>query len=248
MLDINKILQQPVERKFRLWHVPISGLVVGLFAALVIGQIAPLFSMPAELGQMPLQPSPEYLSRYNAAHRQMFCGNYATYFAIVGGLIGLAAGIVGARRNWLVSLMATSLSGALAGMIGGYLLGMGVAVCIQGNISESMNFIGIPIEPIVQTTALQCFIWSMIGMATGSSLTVANSGLARIAKGIEGGLAGGLVAGTINSLVVATFYSLSNAFLVVPETLSQRIIWASIGGLCINFGLIRGLVKPKQVQ
>ena len=223
-----------------------SAMLASVAGAVIVGQIGNVFEMSPNFVDMPLQPSPEYLARYNAAVSEMLSRNYSIHFAIIGALLGLAIGMIGAVRNRIRSLVAASIGGALAAAIGGFLLGLAAAYSVQVNHGESISLFGVNIEPIVQTTALQCFIWSLVGMGIGCGWTIAVWGPKQIVKGIEGGLIGGLLAGVIHSMFAASVFSGSNAFSFVPEKQMERIVWAAICGASICFGLIYSVANRLQ--
>jgi hypothetical protein len=222
-------------------------LIVAFFSsvagAVIVGQVGDVAKMPADFADMPLNPSPEYLARYNAAVSVFRSRNYAIQFSILGGLLGLAVGTAGALRNRLACLAAASMGGLVAGLVGGFLLGLSAAYCVQINKGESMNLLGLNVEPIVQTTALQCFVWAVTGIGIGSGWTLVNWGPKRLLKGLEGGLIGGLLAGIVCSLVAAVVFSGSSAFSFIPEHTTERIIWSAIGGASVVLGLIYAVSK-----
>ncbi|HUP78394.1 MAG TPA: hypothetical protein VM260_07485 [Pirellula sp.] len=234
--------------KMTVWFLLTSAFLASVAGSVIVGQIGNLFKMPPDFVDMPLAPSPEYLAHYNAAISEFHSRNYAIHFAIVGALLGLAIGMTGPTKNRLGSAAVTSINGAIAAAIGGFLLGLSGAYCVQVNHGESINLLGVIVEPIVQTTALQCFVWVLIGIGIGIGWTLVVWGPKRILNGIEGGLIGGLLAGVINSMFAASFFSGSSAFSFIPEKLAERIVWAAIGGSSICLGLIYSVVNrlPKE--
>ena len=228
--------------KLTVWFLLTSAFLASVAGSVVVGQIGNLFKMPPDFVDMPLAPSPEYLARYDAAISEFHSRNYAIHFAIMGALLGLAIGMTGATKNRLGSA-AASISGAIAAAIGGFLLGLSATYCVRVNHGESINLAGVNVEPIVQTTALQCFVWILIGIGIGSGWTLAEWGSKRILNGIEGGLIGGLLAGVIHSMFAASFFSGSSAFSFIPEKLVERIVWAAICGTSISLGLIYSVVN-----
>ena len=236
------------ESKIPVWLLLASAMIASVAGAVIVGLIGNVFEMPSDFVDMPLQPSPEYLARYNSAISEMRSRNYAIHFAIIGASLGLAIGMMGVIRNRMRSLVAASSGGALASGIGGFLLGLAAAYSVQVNHGESINLFGVNIEPIVQTTALQCFIWSLVGIGIGSGWTLAVWGPKQIANGIEGGLIGGLLAGVIHSMIAASFFTSSNAFSFVPERQMERIVWAAICGACICLGLVYSVTNRLQIR
>ena len=236
------------ESKMTVWLLLTSALLASVAGALLVGKIGNLFEMPPDFVDMPLQPSPKYLARYNAAISEFHSRNYAIHFAIIGALLGLAIGMTGAVRNRLGSLVVASIGGSIAAAVGGFLLGLSAAYSVQVNHGESINLFGVNVEPIVQTTALQCFVWALIGIGIGSGWTAAVWGPKRILNGLEGGLIGGLLGGVIHSMVAASFFSSSNAFSFIPEKQMERILWAAICGTSICLGLIYSVANRLQKE
>jgi hypothetical protein len=226
------------EPKKNPWFMLILALLASVAGSVIVGQVGNIAKMPPDFADMPLSPSPEYLARYNAALSAFRSQNYAIQISILGGLLGLAIGIAGASTNRFASAAAASIGGAAAALAGGFLLGLSAAYCVQINNGESMNLMGVNVEPIVQTTALQCFVWAVTGIGIGVGWTLANWGPKRILKGIEGGLVGGLLAGIVYTVVAATAFSGSSAFSFIPEQYLERIVWSAVCGTSVCLGLI----------
>jgi hypothetical protein len=229
--------------KMTFWLLLTAALLVSVAGSVVVGQIGNLFKMPPDFVDMPLAPSPEYLARYNAAISEFHSRNYAIHFAIMGALLGLAIGLMVGTKNRLGSAALASISGAIAAAIGGFFLGLSAAYLVKVSHGESINLLGVNIEPIVQTTALQCFVWALIGIGIGIGCTLVVWGPKRILNGIKGGLIGGLLAGVVHSMVAASLFSGSSAFSFIPESLTERILWAAICGSCICVGLFYSVVN-----
>lgn len=218
-------------------------LLASVLAALAVGQVGNVFVMPQDFSNMPLQPSSELLARYNAAVSMMMAGNYATHFAILGASLGAAIGLAGGTRNRWLFTFTTALGGMLAGAIGGYVMGLASSYLVNEIQGESVKLLGMVIDPMLQTTALQCFIWSLIGVGIGCGCTLANRQHIGIMAGIEIGLMGGVLGGLTYSISAAMLFSVANAFLFIPEKLTERIVWAAIGGLSIAIGLVYSVAK-----
>ena len=231
--------------------IPISKIKIGclVFAALLssvgcavlLEKVGLLYELPLEFIEMPMNPSNAYMVRYKVAIREMLCGNYTVHFAIFGSMLGLALGAVGAAKNRIFSIAAgtigASIGGALFAAIGGFLLGWIAAFCIDINW-ETIRLIGFPVDPLVQTTLLQCLIWACIGIGIGLGCTLPEFSLARIAKGFQGGVLGGLLAGVTSSLVAAVLFSGTSAANFVPDDFNQRMVWAAICGVGTCLGLL----------
>lgn len=227
------------------WLTIVAAMLAGLAAALVIGQLGNVFKMSPDFDNIPLTPSPEYMARYNAAMSEYQSRNYAVHFTIIGAVLGLGIGAVGTVKNRVQALIASSIGGAMAGVVGGLLLGTAASYSVQVNRGEAINAWGVPIEPIVQTTAMQCFVWTMLGIGIGCGWTATVWGRKYIPKGIEGGLIGGLLAGVVHCIVASIFFTNSSGFTFVPESLIERIVWATLCSTCIGLGLIYSTATPR---
>ncbi len=224
----------------------VAAIVACLAGAFIIQQTGNVVAMSPEFVDIPLVPSPEYMARYNAAFADYRSRNYAIHFVTIGSLLGLAIGSAGTVTHRLRSLMAAGLGGALAGGVGGYLLGLAAAYSVQINRGEAINLLGVQVEPIVQTTALQCFVWALIGIGIGCGWTVAAWGRERVLRGVEGGVLGGLLAGVAHCIFTSIVFSNSSGFTFIPDKLVEKLFWAALCGSCVCLGLIYSVLRsPK---
>ena len=228
-------------RKFTICGLTVAALIASVGYAVLIEKFGILYKLPLEFLEFPMSPSNAYMVRYKVAFREMLCGNYAIHFSVVGALLGLALGTVGAARNCMSAIAASIIGGGVGGAIfaatGGFLLGMIASFCFDINW-ETIRFIGFHVDPFVQTTLLQCAIWACVGIGIGLGCTLTTGSIARMVRGIRGGLIGGLLAGIVYSVLAAIFFSGSNSFDFVPKNLIERTVWATIGGLSICYGLV----------
>jgi hypothetical protein len=206
----------------------ILGAVAGI---LIVMRIDPLFSMPNEFADYPIQPSTEYMIRYHAALRFMYSLNYAIYFAILGTGIGLTTGICAGGNRRLTAMIVTGLCGGVFGALGGYASGWGVALALQ-NSGREIPFLGLQIEPIIQSTAMQCFVWTFIAIGVGLGFSVATS--RSIGKGIQIGIIGGCLFGVGFTLIEGICFPSANSFLVVPTSVLEKLTWAAFAGLTLG--------------
>lgn len=211
--------------------------LAGIVGALLVAELSALFSMPEEFQAIPLNASAEYMARYHRAFQSMFASSYTCYFATMGSVIGLAVGVCGALGRRRPSALASLAGGGLTGAVGGFVLGMIAVVFLRNNINRTIDILGVPVEPMVQSTALQCGVWVLIGMGIGCGWTLSVWGKQKLASGIEGGVLGGLLAGFVYSALAAIAFSNSNAFLFVPEWLVERVVWGGVCGLGLGCGL-----------
>jgi hypothetical protein len=204
------------------------GAVMGI---IVVIWIDPLFSMPDEFADYPIQPSTEYMIRYHAALRVMYSLNYAIYFGILGTGIGLATGICAGGNRRLTAMAVTGLWGSVFGSIGGYAGGWGVALALQ-NSGKEIPFLGLQIEPIIQSTAMQCFVWTFIAIGVASGFSVATS--RSLGKAIQIGIIGGCLVGVGYTLIEGLCFPSANSFLVVPTSILEKLTWAAFAGLTLG--------------
>ena len=204
------------------------GAVVGIFVEM---QIEPIFSMPNEFADYPIQPTTEYMIRYHAALRFMCSCNFAIYFAIVGLGIGLFMGLFGGGKRRLSAMASSGSLGSVFGAIGGYLSGLSVAYATQ-NSGRAIPFLGLQIEPIVQTTAMQCFVWSIVALGVGLGFSVATG--SSIGKGLQAGFLAGCLIGVVYTLVEGICFPSTNGFLIVPISAFEKLTWASLAGITIG--------------
>ncbi len=204
------------------------GAIVGIF---VVTQIEPIFSMPNEFADYPIQPTTEYMVRYHAALRFMYSSNFAIYFAILGLGIGLFAGLFAGGKRRLAASASSGFLGCVFGAIGGLLSGLSVAFALQ-NSGRAIPFLGLQIEPIVQTTAMQCFVWAIVATGVGLGFSVATG--SSIGKGIQMGLIAGCLVGVGYTLVEGICFPSVNGFLVVPISTYEKLTWAALAGITIG--------------
>lgn len=221
----------------------VAVVLASVFGALAIGQIGNVFKMSPDFVNMPLHPSQEYMARYNKALAEFHSRNYAVHFSILGTLLGLAIGGVGVVGNRMRSVAAGLVGGAVGAVVGGFLLGQISAYAVEVYRGEAINLWGMSIEPIIQTTALQCFVWAIIGVGIGCCWAAAVWGPNRALKGVEGGLIGGLLAGVVHSMVAACLFTSSSGFTFIPADATERILWAVSCGTCTFFGLFYSLAR-----
>jgi hypothetical protein len=233
-------IQQNSLSKFKIGCLAVAALLASIACSRLISTEPAPFQLPMEFEDVPMNPSGAYMARYKVAFRDMLCGNYTIHFATCGALLGLALGALGATRNNALSNVAAILGGVVGGALlaglGGFLLGQFASFGIE-NDWQTTRFLGFQVDPFIQTTLLQCFIWAFIGIGIGLGCTTPSFSFARILKGIQGGLIGGAVAGTIYSVIAAVFFSTSSAIDFVPKEQMERTIWAILCGLSIYAGL-----------
>jgi hypothetical protein len=233
-------IQQNSLSKFKIGCLAIAAILSSIACSRLISTEPAPFQLPMEFEDVPMNPSSAYMARYKVAFRDMLCGNYAIHFATCGALLGLALGALGATRNNALSnakaILGGVVGGALLAGLGGFLLGQIASFGIENNW-DTTRLLGFQIDPFIQSTLLQCFIWACVGSGIGLGCTTPTISFARMLKGIQGGLIGGAIAGTIFSVVAAVFFSTSSAIDFVPKEQMERTVWAILCGLSIYAGL-----------
>jgi hypothetical protein len=214
-----------------------AALIASVAGAFAIGLVGELYSLPEEFVVMPESASAAMMARYKTTLREMLSMNYAVHFAMLGGLLGLAFGLTLSSKRRILTAIASIVGGATFAALGGWVLGRCAVYCLQAGNGSSVFLLGYQIDPMVQTTALQCFIWSCIGIGIGAGLVLVQKGPSFLAAGVKGGLLGGLLAGFACSMVIAVAYSESNAYVFVPVDQTERIVWAAICGFGVFLGL-----------
>ncbi len=232
------------------WSIPwllTLTMLAGMLSALIIQAIDPVFQMPSDIGPWPFQPSQEYLDRYYAASSWMISRNYAVYFSVLGAFVGLTLGTVGSKHIRFVSIIGAASGGAGLGGIGGYLVGLMTSALLQHG-GEPINLLGVSVEPIVQTAGLQCLAWSFVGLGIGVGWSAGQWRSGTIAQVIGSGLIGGIAAGLVYTLISAIVFSDSNAVMIVPRTVMERILWSCACSACVGVGFQRLSLRAPKLQ
>jgi len=232
--------------KFKAVCLVIAALIASFGSVMFIERCGVLFELSSEFAEIPMSPSTDYMVRYRIAFRELLTGNYAIHFGALGALLGLAIGMAGASKNQAASVATAIFGGFVGGAIfatlGGFVLGWITSLGIEVNW-ETVRFIGYHVDPFIQSTLLQCVIWSVIGIGIGIGCTLSSLSLQRVFQGVQGGLLGGVLAGILHSISAAIFFSGSSAFDFVPVNFSERIVWALTCGISICVGLLYSLAN-----
>jgi|GEM_PF-1675344 len=232
--------------KFKAFCLLMAALIASFGSVMFIERSGILRELPSEFAELPMSPSKEYMARYRMAFRELLTGNYAIHFGALGALLGLAIGMVGTSKNQTASIGSAIFGGFVGGAmfatLGGFVLGWITTLGLEVNW-ETIRFIGFHVDPFVQSTLLQCAIWSVMGIGIGIGCTLSSFSIQRVFRGVRGGLFGGVLAGILHSISAAIFFSGSSAFDFVPVNFSERIVWALTCGICICIGLLYSLAK-----
>jgi hypothetical protein len=220
-----------VQGKFTLIGLMVGPMAGALLGIVIVNQLDPIFAMPDEFANYPVQPSTEYMVRYHAAHRFMLSNNYAIYFATLGGLMGLGMGAVSGGTKRFTAMISSCFCGLIFGALGGFLSGLTVAGAIK-NSGEAIPILGLSMEPIIQTTLMHSIVWAVVGIGVGGGFVAATTG--SIGKGILVGVLAGILSGVVYTLLAAIAFPHANGFLVLPYSLPEKLTWAACGGICLG--------------
>ncbi len=195
--------------------------LAGIVAALAIQQIYPTFFMPAELGDYPFEPSPEYVAKYNAALRGMYIKNYVLVFTVIGILFSIAIGM-SAKSRIVQTTLLTAISAVVGGVIGGVLCGLFVAnALIVSGRSIDLGFLSV--DPLVQSILIHfvAFFCLLAGLITGAALMQPRP----IQRTLTGAAMWGGVATLLQVVVGSIAFPNASVFAVIPATLVETTVW-----------------------
>lgn len=205
----------------------------GLVAVGIINSIHPVFEIVA-LAELPIDPSAEQMAEYLKVHVDYFGRNYAVYLAILGGLLGLAIGLVTTPGKRFLSAIAGISLGAISGAVAGYLGGTQTA----GEIVRAAD------QSLVISSCLGFAVWAAIVTPICIAIGAIQGGASQAAKAAVAALIGCVLAVVAQVLVFALAFPATNLIRLVPETLPERLCWVAISGLVLGLMLSMGM-KPE---
>ena len=175
--------------------------------------------------------------------------NPVLFAVVLGGLVGLGLGIVGA---WSVDARVEKrLSLALGGACGlaGGLLGAGLGTPISNAIVHTMHGLSEAAQSVLLALG-QASGWGIFGLILGGGLGGARRASRLAWQGALGGLAGGLAGGiALNLLTQGDVSALGDAPLSAVERLKQAAGLAALGGLtALGISLAPQLVRESWVR
>ncbi len=217
--------------------------IIGSLAGVALVMLVhPLFTMPDNLGSMPLIPSPEYMASYNSAYQKMSIGNSAVNFSLIGVALGLAFALpIATRARPLPSLLTALLGllgGATGGAVGGFLLAQ--ASTTQGRLT----FQGFTFDPMLQAVLFQSLCWGGIGAGIGAAVGAYQK--LKISTGVAAGIAGGITAAVVHAVIGSIFFPDTGLVDLIPPSTLEGFLWAiycaSALALAMHFVMRRALV------
>lgn len=212
----------------------IGCLVLGALLGLgLVLQIDPVLQMPEELGSWPMNPTAEYIAKYNQAYSRMWMGNLLIDFAIIGFLTAFVPALLSARRASIGSRFAmvvlSLIGGGSAGLVTGLMLGS--AHSTQGRLT----LLGWMMDPMLQSVLFHTICWSGIGMGIGAAM--AKGYKQPVANGIVGGLLGGFMAAMLHALVGSILFPSSDMANLLPPNATERFLWVAYSSAAIGAGI-----------
>ena len=226
-----------------LWSTLALGVAGGL-AAVAIHFIDPVVLMPEDLGPYPMSPSPEYVQQYNAGVLNMATKNTALYMGLISTTAALALSLTCMNRLGLRGAACWVGTALFAGCLGGYLAGW-LAAQVQLSGTEPIQWLGIVLDPMVQSLLIQALAWSLvgIGLLAGSALGAGNtSGIGRV---IGHGLYAGCGAAVLFELISSFVFPGANLSHVVPAKLPVKLAWVGCACLMLILAMVVGSRQKK---
>lgn len=213
-----------------------------LMASLVIGALLgialvlpldPVISMPEELGSWPINPTAEYMAKYNQAYSKMWMGNLAINFALIGVATGAVPALMFARRasagSRVAMVLLSLLGGGLAGLVTGLMLAS--AHSTQGRF----NLLGWNLDPMFQSVLFHTICWSSIGIGIGAAIAMGRR--QPVSKGIMGGLMGGFIAAMLHALIGSIVFPSSDMANLLPPNAIEKFLWVAYSAAALGGGI-----------
>lgn len=199
----------------------------------ILTPLDPVITMPEELGSWPISPTPEYTVRYNKAYTNMWMGNLAIAFALIGLATGAITSVLSARgaltKGRLLMPILSMLGGGISGLVTGWLLSS--AHSTQGRL----DVFGWQLDPMLQAVLFQTLVWSGIGSGVGVALALGHN--QPIGKGIAGGLLGGFAAAILHALLGSIIFPNSDMANLLPPNTTERFVWVAYSAACLGGGI-----------
>ncbi len=212
--------------------LPLSVLacVVGsLIGMVIVHGIEPLFAY-ADLPELGIAPKPELVQQHLAATYDFWSKNFAVDFAIIGLCLGAALGCVADRARRANSMVLGAILGAIGGAVASYIVGRFIAEAIIQSADQSL----------VQSTIFHFAVWSaMLAPALGV-IGYLHRGIAAAPSFALGGVGLGVLVAVVHNLVFSVAFSKANLLMIMPASLTERIVWAVVCGSVVGLGLSLG--------
>lgn len=224
------------------WVALVGATAAGLFlaswlAVAAIEAIDPVVGMPEDLGPYPFAPSPEYLQRYNAAVLNMTTKNSMLYFGLMGASAAMAMALPRLRRLGTRGVACLVGLTSLTGCLGGYLAGW-LAAHVQTVGVDSVQLLGITIDPMIQSILIQGVAWSLTTMGLFVGLALGERQAVGIMPAIGYGIVVGFGAAVLFDLLSSIVFPSIHLSQVIPAKLVVKLVWVSCACLMIVVAMI----------
>jgi hypothetical protein len=215
--------------------------VTGAVAAAIVSKIVEDFGRPFQLppeatAGIGVSPTSEQAARVTAAKLIRDGKNLYVTFAIMGGGIGLAFGIV-------MGLLCRSTRGALLGFAGGAVFGAGLgvagayAVLHVGYLASSST----ALENEHKIIFAHLAGWAITGLGVGLGASLAMLDRRALLRGLLAAFAGGLIGGGLYVPIAAVLMPSVDTDLVIPDSWTAKLVWIAVPAVLMGVSLGRAL-------
>lgn len=227
---------------YLIWEPRIRGLLavcVLLSAWILVVSLSayPFFPMP-NLPEQGISPKPEIVKLYRDAGVEFYTRNYAVLFGAIGLVLGALIALMTTQKR-MASAVTASTVGALLGSIGGYTVGYYVYLAIAASTDQSL----------VQSCLFHFLIWGIPVAGVVLAVSGLHNSPDNIGKQTIASLVVVLVAAVGYGMISTVLFPNANQLQLVPDSTSERIVWAISYPMMIGVGLLYGLrISPQQKQ
>lgn len=203
--------------------------VGGLVGAGVIHAIAPVFPY-ADLPELGIAPPPELVAKHRDATLAFWSQNFAIDFAILGLCLGAAVGCVADRNRRVAAIVLGAVCGSIGGAIASFVLGRFIALAIIQSADQSL----------VQSTIFHFIAWSAMLAPALAAIGFLHRGIIAAPSFALGGIGLGVLAAVTYNLAFSVAFSQANLLMLVPVSLTERIVWGAVCAAAVGLGLSLG--------
>jgi hypothetical protein len=215
----------------------LTGAVAAIAASLLVEEFGHPFALSAEAtAGIGVVPTPEQAARVTLAKRVRDGKNLYVTFALMGGEIGLAFGVV-------LGLLRRSTRAALLGLAGGAVFGAGLGAAggfAVGSVSEFLKSAA-SLENEHRVIIAHLAGWAITGIGIGMGAALGMGERRAVVKGLLAGFAGGLIGGGIYVPIAAILMPTVDTDLVIPDSWSAKLVWIAVPAVLMGVGLGRAL-------
>lgn len=216
------------------WEPKFGGLfascaLLAVWMLVVVFAVYPFFPMPS-LPEQGISPKPEIVKLYRDAGTAFYTRNYAVLFAGTGLILGALLALLTTQKR-MASTVLASIVGTAFGALSGYTMGYYVYLAIAASTDQSL----------VQSSLFHFLLWAI----PVSGVVLAVSGLhnspGNLGKQTIATLVIVLIAAVGYGMISTLFFPNANQLLLVPDSTSERVVWAISYPMMIGIGLLFGL-------